>query len=241
MNYQERTYREWIKHDDLIVISVAEKETDLLISGDINLKEKSLPLIKQYRHYLRQYIAHNPKFQTSLTPIDVADDAPEIVKKMAKAAQKAGVGPMASVAGAIAEFVGKDLLEFSNQVIVENGGDIFIKSSKERKLGIYAGDSPFTGKMALSIEADQTPLGICTSAGTVGHSLSYGKTDATIILSKSTLLADAVATAAGNIVAKPEDIEKGIEFAKSIDGVEGIIVIVGSAFGAWGNVRMVRA
>ena len=240
MNYQERTYRKWIKHDDLTVVRVSERETDLLISGDIDLAEKALAPIKRYRQDIKQYIAQNPNFRTSLSPVDVHDDAPEIVKEMAAAAQKAGVGPMAAVAGAIAEFVGKNLLKFSEQVIVENGGDIFIKTSKERTLGIYAGNSPFTGKMALAIEAEQTPLGICTSAGTVGHSLSFGKADATIIFSKSTLLADAVATATGNIVSKPEDIEKGIEFAKSIDGVEGVVIIVGSSCGAWGKVTMVK-
>jgi ApbE superfamily uncharacterized protein (UPF0280 family) len=133
------------------------------------------------------------------------------------------------------------LLKFSEQIIVENGGDIFIKTSKQRKLGIYAGNSPFTGKMALSVEAAQTPLGICTSSGTVGPSLSFGKADAVIIFSKSTSLADAVATATGNIVSKPDDIEKGIEFAKSIDGIEGTVIIVGSLCGAWGEIAMVKA
>ena len=241
MNYQERTYRKWIKHDDLTVARIAEGETDLLISGDIDLTEKARAPIKRYRQDIKQYIARNPKFQTSLSPIDVHDDAPEIVKEMAAAAQKAGVGTMAAVAGAIAEFVGRDLLKFSAQIIVENGGDIFIKTSKQRTLGIYAGNSPFTGKMALVVDADQTPLGICTSSGTVGPSLSFGKTDATIIFSKSTSLADAVATATGNIVSRPDDIEKGIEFAKSIDGVEGVVIIVGSSCGAWGNVTMVKA
>ncbi|MFQ6041023.1 MAG: UPF0280 family protein [Candidatus Poribacteria bacterium] len=241
MSYQERTYRKWIKHDDLTVVRVTEGETDLLISGDIDLKEKALAPIKRYRQDISQYIARNPDFQTSLSPIDVEDDAPEIVREMAAATQKASVGPMAAVAGAIAEFVGKDLLKFSEQIIVENGGDIFIKTSQKRKLGIYAGNSPFTGKMAFRIEANQTPLGICTSAGTVGHSLSFGKADAVIIFSKSTSLADAVATATGNIVSRSEDIEKGIEFATSIEGVEGVAIIVGSSCGAWGEVTMVKA
>lgn len=241
MNYQERTYRQWIRHSDLTVVRVVEAETDLLISGNTDLTEEALASIGQYRRDIEQYIAQYPKFRTSLSPIAVEYSAPEIVKDMAAATQKAGVGPMAAVAGAIAEFVGKDLLKFSNQVIVENGGDIFIETSQKRTLGVYAGDSPFTGKMALAIEADQTPLGICTSAGMVGHSLSFGKADAAIIFSKSTLLADAVATATGNIVSNPEDIEAGIEFAQSIEGVEGVVIIVGSSFGAWGKVTIVKA
>jgi ApbE superfamily uncharacterized protein (UPF0280 family) len=170
--------------------------------------------------------------------LDVYEDAPDMVKEMAEAAKKAGVGPMAAVAGAIAEFVGKELLNFSAQIIIENGGDIFIKTSRRRTLGVYAGASPFTGKLALAIEPEQTPSGVCTSSGTVGHSLSFGKADAVIIFSQSTILADAVATATANRVSKPEDIEKGIEFAKSIDAVKGVVIIVGSACGAWGEVEL---
>ncbi len=124
-----------------------------------------------------------------------------IVKTMAEAAEKAGVGPMAAVAGAIAEYVGRELLPFSREVIVENGGDIFLKTQKTRSIGIYAGESsPFTGKLALRIEPKDTPLGICTSAGTVGHSLSFGKCDAAILVSPSASLADAAATAVGNLI-----------------------------------------
>ena len=104
--------------------------------------------------------------------------APGIVKAMAVAAQKASVGPMAAVAGAIAEFVGKDLLKFSEQVIVENGGDIFIRTDRKRTLGIYAGeDSPFTGKLAIEVDPCESGMGICTSSGTVSHSLSFGNAD----------------------------------------------------------------
>ncbi|GAG89833.1 unnamed protein product, partial [marine sediment metagenome] len=111
-------------------------------------------------------------FLTSLEPLFVSDNAPRIVKSMSEAAKRVGTGPMASVAGAIAEFVGNELLAFSPEIILENGGDIFLKSSKKRLIGIYAGKSPLTGKIGLEINGDDTPLGICTSSGTVGHSLS---------------------------------------------------------------------
>ena len=224
----------------MTVFRVAEKETDLLLSADKDLTTEAKIAIRRYRGEVENYIFRHPQFRSTLEPLGVYDDAPDIVKEMTVAAGKADVGPMAAIAGAIAESVGKELLNFSEQIIVENGGDIFIKTAQRRTLGVYAGDSPFTGKLALAIEGEQTPLGICTSSGTVGHSLSFGKADATIILSQSTALADAVATATANRISKPDDIEKGMEFAKSIDGVKGVLIIVGSACGAWGEVELVR-
>jgi len=145
---------------------------------------------------------------------------------------------MAGVAGAIAEFVGTELLAFSPEIIVENGGDIYLKSLKKRRIGIYAGKSPLTGKIGLEINEEDTPLGICTSSGTVGHSLSYGKADAVIATSKSAILADAAATAIGNLIKEPADITKGIELAKRIEGLKGIIIITGSNIGLWGKVNI---
>jgi ApbE superfamily uncharacterized protein (UPF0280 family) len=238
--YEERTYREWIRHNDLVKIRILEDETDLLISGSIDLTEQAQKSVSFYRKQLKDYIARDRKFLIALKPMDVAQDAPEIVKDMENASRLAGVGPMAAVAGAIDESVAKDLLPLSDQLIIENGGDNFIKSSVERTIGIFAGKSPFTGKLGLLIKPEQTPLGICTSSGTVGHSLSFGKADAVIILSKWTSLADAVATATGNIVKTENDIQKGIDFARSIEGVEGVVIIVGSKIGFWGNINIVK-
>jgi len=157
---------------------------------------------------------------------------------MAEAAQTAGVGPMAAIAGAIAECVGRELLEFSPEVIVENGGDIFLKVLHRRTIGIYAGDSPLTGKIGLQIEAKDTPLGVCTSSGTVGHSLSFGRADAVAVLAPSAALADAAATAIGNRVNKPEDIDKALELARGIAGLKGVVIIIGESIGVQGNIKL---
>jgi len=239
--YEERKYRDWVKHEDLVAVKVIQEETDLLVSGDVDLSASAAEAIAKYRRQIKGYITRDKGFQSALEPVEVMGDAPEIVKEMAEAARIVGVGPMASVAGVMAERVGRDLLKFSKQIIVENGGDIFINTSARRLLGIYAGSSPFTGKIALKIEADQTPLGICTSSGTIGHSLSFGKADAAIVLSKWTALADAAATATGNLVKKEEDIQTAVEFAKAIKGVEGVVVIMGDKIGAWGKIEIVRA
>ena len=145
---------------------------------------------------------------------------------------------MASVAGAIAEFVGNDLLDFSPEIIVENGGDIYLKSLKKRLIGIYAGESPLSGKVELEIDGQDTPLGVCTSSGTVGHSLSYGKADAVVVLSKSAALADAAATAIGNLIVQPEDIQSGIDFAKRVEGLKGLLIIKDDKVGFWGEIKI---
>jgi len=236
--YQPRTYRHWVKDKDLVAFNVTVKETDLYIRARSNLKRQARKLVVKYRQMLEEYIESHPSFLTSLEPLAVADDAPQIVGSMAEAAGKAGVGPMAAVAGAIAEAVGSELAAFSPEVIVENGGDIYIKSSGKRLIGIYAGKSPLTGRVGLEIEAKDTPLGVCTSSGTVGHSLSYGQADAVIALSQSTALADAAATAIGNRISQPSDIPGGIEFARSIGGLKGVIIILGEQVGVWGEVKL---
>lgn len=236
--YEPRLYRHWVKGGDLVSFNVTVQETDLYIRARRNLKRKTLKEILKYRALLERYIGRHPEFLTSLKPVRVDEDAPQIVKAMAKASQLVSIGPMASVAGAIAEYVGRDLLPFSAEVIVENGGDIFLKTSERRMIGIYAGESPFTGKIALEIQPEETPLGVCTSSGTIGHSLSFGKADACIVLSSSTILADAAATAIGNLITEAEDIPRGIEFARDVEGLKGVVIIKDDKIGIWGEAKI---
>lgn len=235
---QPRTYRHWIEGKDLFPFSITVKETDLYIRATTNLQRKAHRLVLKYRQQLEKYIEQDPAFLTSTNPLPIPRYAPNIVKQMMEAARKAEVGPMAAVAGAIAEFVGGELLTFSPEVIVENGGDIYLKSLKKRIVGIFAGDSPLTGKLGLAISAEDTPLGICTSSGTVGHSLSYGKADAVVVLSPSATLADAAATAIGNRVSQAGDIADAIEFGKSISGLKGLLIIKDDSVGVWGEAKL---
>jgi ApbE superfamily uncharacterized protein (UPF0280 family) len=236
--YQPRSYRHWIEGKDLVSFSVTEKETDLYIRATSNLERKAHRLVLKYRHQLEGYIQRSPAFQTSLGPIDVPENVPVIIRRMAAAGLQTGVGPMAAVAGAIAECVGRELINYTPEIIVENGGDIFLKIKKDRVVGIYAGDSPLTGKIGLVIEARYTPLGVCTSSGTVGHSLSYGRADAVIVVATDTALADAAATAIGNRIKQVADTDRALEFARGISGLKGVIIITGENVGAWGDVRL---
>ncbi len=237
--YQPRTYRHWVKDKSLIAFTVTVKETDLYIRARRHLEVEALASVMRHRNPLEEYISTHPDFLRSLEPVAVEETAPPIVKEMAAAATTAGVGPMAAVAGAIAEAVGRDLLPFTSEVIVENGGDIFMKISRPRLVGIYAGASPLTGRLALKIPPRETPLGICTSSGTVGHSLSFGLADAAIALAPSAALADAAATALGNRVKSAGDIPQALEWAKTVTGLIGAVVIKDHSLGAWGKVRLV--
>jgi ApbE superfamily uncharacterized protein (UPF0280 family) len=238
--YEKRTYRNLVKSEDLIKFEVIVKETDLLVRAERDFSKETRESVLKYRHQLETYIAMNPEFQKSL--VSLADDpyAPEIVQEMIRTSQLALVGPMAAVAGAMAEWVSKDLLKLSEEVIVENGGDIYFATSKERTIGIYAGNSPLSFKIGIVISPEETPLGICTSSGTVGPSLSFGKANAVCILSKSAALADAAATAVGNVVKEKKDIELGLERGKEIAGILGTLIIVEEKMGVWGNIKLTR-
>ena len=196
--------------------------------------------VMKHRNSIEQYIKNHPIFLTTLIPYQAESRAPIIIQDMVAASQLVGVGPMAAVAGSIAEAVGKDLLTFSEEVIIENGGDIYMKTSKKRIVGIYAGQSALVRNIALEIAPGDTPLGICTSSGTIGHSLSFGNVDAVTVLSASTPLADAAATALGNIVNTADDIPRAIEKAKSIEGLRGVVIIIGDCIGLWGAIKLCR-
>lgn len=238
--YQPRTYRNRIEDKDLVSFSVAIKETDLYIRARSNLQRKARRLVNKYRQQIEKYIEKYPDFLSSLEPVPPVEDAPAIIKEMIEAGDIVNVGPMAAVAGAIAENVGRELLEFSPEIIVENGGDIYLNIIRDRAVGIFAGDSPLSGRLGLEISARDTPLGICTSSGTVGHSLSYGKTDAVVVIAKSTALADAAATAIGNMVKRPDDIDNATEFGKNIDGLKGLVIIIEGEMGVWGDVKFCK-
>jgi hypothetical protein len=219
---------------------VAIKETDLYILAQSALEQEAREAVIQLRQQLEAYIAAHPLFQTSLAPLPEDPRAPRIVKEMLAAAQAAGVGPMAGVAGAMAAFVGKALLAFTTEVVVENGGDIFLYTSTIRKIGIFAGASPLSMRVGISVPAERQPLGVCTSSATVGPSLSLGKADAICVVSPSATLADAAATALGNMVQGKGDIERALEAGRKIRGVEGVVIIVDDVLGAWGEYELVK-
>jgi ApbE superfamily uncharacterized protein (UPF0280 family) len=201
-----------------------------------DLTAQAYDSIHRHRHFLEQYIRIFPTFSQSLKPLPDDPMAPPIVREMLKAASTAGVGPMAAGAGAMAAFVGRDLLRFSPEVIVENGGDVFIARNSTVRVGVFAGTSPLSNKLVLTVDASRMPLGVCTSSATVGPSLSFGRADAVCVLAPSVALADAAASAIGNLVLKKDDIQRALDFGATIPGVEGIVIVFRDNLGVWGDI-----
>ena len=152
-----RTYRNWVEDQDLTSFAVKIEESDLFIRAEKLLDSQAQECLRRQRELIQDYIQKNPDFATSLKPYSIGPEAPEIIRKMAQASASCGVGPMAAVAGAIAEYVGEELLRYSSEVIVENGGDIFMKTKRTRKVGIFAGKSTYSGRLALEVVPAQQP------------------------------------------------------------------------------------
>lgn len=230
----------------LTPFEITVKETNLNIQarcGQADLpamKDRALRAALDCRQYIEAQILSRPEFADSLTPVARVPYAPGIIQEMTKAAAIARVGPMAAVAGAVAEYVGRDLMELSREVFVENGGDIFISSDSKTLISIYAGDSPFSMTCGIAIEKREKPFALCTSSGTLGHSKSFGKSDAVSVLASSCALADAAATSLGNRVNTAKDIQETIEAGKAMAGVQGIVIIKGDKIGLWGDLKIVR-
>jgi ApbE superfamily uncharacterized protein (UPF0280 family) len=237
---KQRRYRSWVTRDGLVPFGVTVKETDLYILARTPLEQQANDAVINLRHQLEEYIKGNPRFQESLGPLPPDPHAPRIVKEMLAASRQVGVGPMAGVAGAMAEFVGTALLAFTPEVVVENGGDVFVQISTERTIGLFAGRSPLNMRVGIRVPPERTPLGICTSSATVGHSQSFGRADAVCVISPSAALADAAATALGNRVQGKEDIAEVLEEGRKLSGVEGMVIIVDDAMGAWGAYELVK-
>lgn len=238
--YEKRFYRNITRPNDLLCYEVKIKETDLWCCTKTDLKKSIEDRVLFYRHQIEEYIRERPIFQESLTPIGQDPWAPLIIHEMIFASEKIGVGPMATVAGAIAEFLGRDISMMTNEFIIENGGDISIKTLRERMVLVYAKKSPFSQKIAIKLKAKDTPYGICTSSATVGHSLSLGKADAVCIVADSALFADGLATRIGNSVKSKDDIAMAIETGKMFPGVIGILIVVGDNLGIWGDLEIIR-
>lgn len=236
---QERIYRKRVTAKGLVSFHVAVKETDLWVSADRRLEEETRDLVFDYRHQLERYIQSHPDFLTTLQPYREDPYAPLLVRKMIEVTRGIGVGPMASVAGAIAEYVAEGLLQWTEQVIVENGGDIFLKVNRPVTVSMLAGESSLSGKIGLMIPKEKMPLGICSSSGTVGHSLSLGIADLVCILSSSAVLADGAATALGNRIKSKKDLEKITTWADPVRGILGGLVILGDKMATWGDIELV--
>ena len=214
-------------------------ETNILLKTDL-INHGLYNFILRQRMELISYIRRNREYLISFEPVEVAD-APFIAEVMAKAGKIADVGPMAAVAGTISEFSMNFLVKSgAKYAIIENGGDIAIKSNKDVVMGLYAGTSSLSGQIGFKIKYEKTPMGICTSSGTVGHSISLGNADSVTVFADHASIADALATSIAN-EAKGDLEQDAVQscLARAEDFkpyFRGVMVVVGESAGTIGKI-----
>jgi ApbE superfamily uncharacterized protein (UPF0280 family) len=237
---KEHAYRRDVHPKDLISFRVLIKETDLCVSASKDLSKQTKDRVHHYRRQLEDYIKAKPNFLSNLIPYPEDSFAPEIVQEMILATRLFDVGPMAAVAGTIAQLVGRDLLQYAKELIVENGGDIFLKTERPVTISIFAGSSKLSNKLGIMLHPEQMPVGICTSSATVGHSLSFGRTDSVSIISGKASIADAAATALANKITNQFTLKKEIEVMKESKDIKGGVVIIGKTMASWGEIELTK-
>jgi ApbE superfamily uncharacterized protein (UPF0280 family) len=237
--FGEREYRDDPSPKGMVSFRAVVDETDLWIAAMEDLTEDALDSIRRHRAEVETYIGEHPGFASALKPWVVEVPGGSLVSRMTDAATAVGIGPMAAVAGTIAEAVARDLSRLSDKVMVENGGDLYLIGGDTRRVGIWAGHSPLTNRVGLQIDPEDG-VAICTSSGTVGPSLSFGRADAAVVISRSGALADATATEMGNRISDPDDVEPALDWALSVTGITGAVVVLGDALGVKGMVELVK-
>jgi len=231
-----RGYRAEVSPSGLDCYRVALGESDLYICTLGRLEEEAAVSLATHRRELEEYLKAHVTFGTSFRPVPAAGEPPTIVVDMAEAAELFDVGPMASVAGAVAQYVGMDLLERSGEVIVENGGDLFLAGTGARNVRVFAGEG--APEINLRLQCRPEGVGLCTSSASIGPSVSLGNTEAVTVLAGTATLADAAASAIGNRVLGPEDIPGALQFAKGLERVDGVLIIAGGSVGIQGELEL---
>ncbi len=187
------------------------------------------------RSIIETFIDQYPEFENTHLPWTPPKEAPEIIQKMCEASRLLNVGPMAAIAGTLAEVCLLAILNAgSREAIVDNGGDIALFIRKTALIGIYSGARDFEN-LAFQIPKTQRPLGICTSSGKIGHSFSYGKTNAAIVFSENIPLADCAATALGNLVQISSDLDTCFNDFEPIPQITGAAAIFNERIGLYGK------
>ena len=219
----------WKKHH------IEIKESVITVLCDPAFIEAGKKGILQVRKEIEDFISDHAEFESSHSPLNPPPGSAPVIKKMYTESKKAGVGPLAAVAGTVAAQCLEEVMKAgAPEAVVDNGGDIALFIRQPLKVGIYAGEN-FPLNLGFEVEPRTRPLGICTSSGTVGHSFSYGKADAAVVISENIILADAAATALANRVLSEDDLNSCFDFLTSLPEIEGSLVIWQDKISLWGT------
>jgi ApbE superfamily uncharacterized protein (UPF0280 family) len=231
-------YRNKISAEGRYSFRVDYKYSGLYIMCDRDISSELEEAVLSFYSDIEMILAGQPDFEKSLVPIKTGKDLPMTIKEMCCAGEVFNVGPMASIAGALCDHLAKNLTDRCNFLMIENGGDVYIKSNVPFEVGIFTKNIYFKDKLTLLIEAGQTPCGICSSSGSFGHSLSLGKSDLVTVLSKTATTADAAATAIANTINSEKDIDEAITCFSRYSEIEGLIIIKNKRIGLWGKLQL---
>ncbi|MDQ7834567.1 MAG: UPF0280 family protein [Humidesulfovibrio sp.] len=236
-----RNYREAIapQHGE-VTFQVVVEQTDLFVTAERDLSEPMLDLVRALRGELKSFMLLTPGFRESLRPVPAPDTAPRIAQEMARAADLANVGPMAAVAGTFAQLVADHFARVSPNIIVENGGDITMHSTRERLVALL-GDPKSGARLGLRLKKNEFPVSLCASSATIGPSLSLGQGELVVVRSKSGAFADAAATALANLIDSGDDLDLVLASARKMAplGLEGVFAQAGGKLGVWGKMELV--
>ena len=243
--YKDRIYREHFRDDRWKGFVVKYKETDVWVGIHQNSFRADMPdftrkTVEKLRNSMDRYLMMDAQYATTLLPYQARENAPQMLKQMSEISYKSGIGPMSAVAGAFALHIAEELKKRFDihEIIVENGGDIYADIKEDIDISIFAGSSPLSEKVGLQIEAKESPLGICTSSGTVGPSLSFGKADAVMIVCQDVLLADSYATAFANQIQSSSDIPHVLEMINRKKEILSALLIKDDKMGVTGKFKM---
>ncbi len=237
----DRAYRDAVRPGSGEVrFQVGVEQTDLLVVAERDLRDPVAAVVARVRGEIKNWIMFHPEFAESLVPVDVPEEAPDVVRAMAEAGRVCGVGPMAAVAGAVAQAVGDAFADVSPNILVENGGDTYLRSTRERVVALLA-DPASGAAVGLRIAAGAFPVAVCASSGTIGHSLSLGRGDLVAVRAGDARFADAAATALCNELKGEADVNRVLARARELaaHGLDGVFAQYDQKVAAWGDLELV--
>jgi len=202
-------------------------ETEISLTTDLKFRDLAEKAIREARWIIEEKIRSDPFFGLTYDPYRPLEEDPELIRRMCSASTSAGVGPMASVAGAVAAYVTERLAEAGcRHAVVDNGGDISLMTNCETVIKIYSGNDSTDGVGLIIPSTGGKIVGICSSSGRIGHSISFGNSDISTVFSDDPVLSDACATALGNMISDSSDLQAAVETVCGIHGVRGCFAMI---------------